>query len=479
MLAFSPFDSPSRSKFSTPTSARSQSTFSSPLKSSPRSAKGDRFIPNRGSMDLDLSQFHLMKENSTNQSLQTEEGSASPLPNSALDTTPAREEYKAALAESLFQGKLKTARILNFNSTESSSSSPSNSPLKLLNRSTLQEPSPVRGVKKTRHISENPERILDAPGTVDDYYLNLLDWSSQNMLAIALNRNVYIYDANTSKSSEFMRTQEQNDIITAVSFAKMGHQIAIGTNSAEIQIWDVERTKLLRTITGHSSRVSALDWNQYIVTSGSRDSTILNNDIRMPSPLVSTFEAHTQEVCGIKWSPDGSTLASGGNDNVLNIWDLHSERPKFSFEHHTAAVKALAWCPWLANLLASGGGTADRTIRFWNTANGACINSIDTKSQVCSIQWSDHYKELVSSHGFSQHQLVVWKYPTMQKMAELKGHTSRVLHLAKSPDGKTIASAAGDETLRFWKVFDYDSSIEKKQRGEIGQSPLRSLPSIR
>lgn len=41
--------------------------------------------------------------------------------------------------------------------------------------------------------------------------------------------------------------------------------------------------------------------------------------------------------------------------------------------------------------------------------------------QVCSILWSPHYKELISGHGFAQNQLVIWKYPTMAKVAELKG----------------------------------------------------------
>lgn len=41
----------------------------------------------------------------------------------------------------------------------------------------------------------------------------------------------------------------------------------------------------------------------------------------------------------------------------------------------------------------------------------------------------------------------------MKKIADLRGHSSRVLHLALSPDGTTVASAAADETLRFWKVF--------------------------
>lgn len=59
----------------------------------------------------------------------------------------------------------------------------------------------------------------------------------------------------------------------------------------------------------------------------------------------------------------------------------------------------------------------------------------------------------MSTHGYSQNQIIVWKYPTMGKLATLTGHTQRVLYLALSPDGQTIVTGAGDETLRFWNVF--------------------------
>ena len=78
---------------------------------------------------------------------------------------------------------------------------------------------------------------------------------------------------------------------------------------------------------------------------------------------------------------------------------------------------------------------------------------MQTDSQVCALQWNPYEKEILSSHGFINNQLCIWKYPTMKKIAELRGHTSRVLHLSLSPDGTTVASAAADETLRFWKVF--------------------------
>jgi WD40 repeat protein len=49
--------------------------------------------------------------------------------------------------------------------------------------------------------------------------------------------------------------------------------------------------------------------------------------------------AHTQEVCGLKWSPSGTQLASGGNDNVLNIWQAGAQTPLHSLTDHRAAVK--------------------------------------------------------------------------------------------------------------------------------------------
>ena len=66
----------------------------------------------------------------------------------------------------------------------------------------------------------------------------------------------------------------------------------------------------------------------------------------------------------LQWSPDGNLLASGGNDNAAAVWDRRRPgQPLHALERHTAAVKALAWSPHTAGLLATGGGTADRHIR--------------------------------------------------------------------------------------------------------------------
>ncbi|KAK2665783.1 hypothetical protein Ddye_004357 [Dipteronia dyeriana] len=86
--------------------------------------------------------------------------------------------------------------------------------------------------------------------------------------------------------------------------------------------------------------------------------------------------------------------------------------------------------------------------------------------------------ELLSSHGgFTQNQLTLWKYPSMVKTAELTGHTSRVLFMAQSPDGCTVASAGPDETLRLWDVFG-DPKVAKPAPKAV-REPFAHLNHIR
>ena len=91
------------------------------------------------------------------------------------------------------------------------------------------------------------------------------------------------------------------------------------------------------------------------------------------------------------------------------------------------------------------------------------IHHIETGSQVCNLLFSKTMNEVVSTHGYSDNAIIVWKYPSMKKVATLTGHTFRVLYLAMSPDGETIVTGAGDETLRFWKVFP-----QEKGRSGLG-----------
>lgn len=449
-------------------------------KTTVRLEAGDRFIPNRnasegivtaGSGKLDESQRPRISngEGSTVLAnavsafdlggLAAEDDATAALEGLNLEDSDETSSYtKPAPATLAYESSLATAcgvslntRILAFKPAPPESSKPIdlrsqyNRPLKSANAASAQF---------RRRVLTAPERVLDAPGLVDDYYLNLLDWSSGNQVAVGLERNVYVWSAESGTVSCLLETAADT-YVSSVKWSGDGAYVGVGLGSGEVQIWDVEEGTKLRSMHGHDTRVGVMGWNKHILSTGARSGLVYNHDVRVAQHKVAELVSHTSEVCGLEWRADGAQLATGGNDNLVSIWDARSlGAPKFQKTNHRAAVKALSWCPWQPNLLATGGGSYDRHIHFWNTTTGARTNSIDTGSQVTSLRWSNHYKEIVSSSGFPDNSLSIWSYPTLVRNVEIPAHETRVLHSCLSPDGQMLATAAADESLKFWKIFE-------------------------
>ena len=247
--------------------------------------------------------------------------------------------------------------------------------------------------KQLRKIPKTPFKVLDAPELQDDFYLNLVDWSSTNVLAVGLNASVYLWNANTSNVTRLCDLQTESDTVTSVAWSDRGQYVAVGTHKGVVQIWDAAANRKTVSFPRHTARVGALAWNDHCIYSGSRDRFILQNDTRS-SKQERKLAGHRQEVCGLKWSPDRQLLASGGNDNRLLVWNQSCVNPIQIYTDHTAAVKAIAWSPHQQGLLASGGGTADRYIRFWNTLTAQSLQCIDTGSQVMISQIDSSFKNI-------------------------------------------------------------------------------------
>ena len=295
-------------------------------------------------------------------------------------------------------------------------------------------------------------------------------------MAVALNQDLYIWNAASGEISQLFSLEDSStSYITSVSWIQKGDVIAVGTSDHNVELWDVNKKSCLRRMTSHVSRVGCLSWNQHLLTSASRNGNVHHHDVRVSQHHIGSLQLHVQEVCGLKWNPDGRYLASGGNDNIVGIWDAnmsHDNKPLHILRDHVAAVKAVAWCPWQSNLLATGGGTADRRVKIWNMYNGNLLQDHDAKSQISSLIWSRHYKELISGHGHPDNQLTIWKYPEMSKVADLNGHSGRVLAMSLSPDEETVVSVGADETLRFWKCFTVDEKMKKSKESMVEKQSL-------
>lgn len=447
----------------------------SPVVSPNKKIYGDRFIPTRSSACWHIN-FDMLQDSTSQPPTQTrkaKEANTDSAKDGLAYSCLLKNELLSAGIEDLKEVQVEERKVLYPKETKNlfryytprrctdgcDSSPYSLSPVGSKSQKLLRSPR-----KAIRKISKIPFKVLDAPELQDDFYLNLVDWSSQNVLSVGLGTSVYLWSACTSQVTRLCDLSADGDTVTSVSWSERGSQVAVGTHKGYVQIWDVSVNKKITTLEGHGARVGALAWNGDILSSGSRDRLILQRDVRTPSVTPERrLAGHKQEVCGLKWSPDHQHLASGGNDNKLFVWNMNSNGPVQTYTDHQAAVKAIAWSPHQHGLLASGGGTADRCVRFWNTLTGQPLQCVDTGSQVCNLAWSKHSNELVSTHGYSQNQILLWKYPSLVQIAKLTGHSYRVLYLAMSPDGEAIVTGAGDETLRFWNVFSKTRSTKESK----------------
>ena len=237
-----------------------------------------------------------------------------------------------------------------------------------------------------------------------------------------------------------------------------------------MKIFDVERQTETSTVYSHNSRVCCLSFNdENLFTSGSRDTSIVTHDLRLKSPTVLTFQKHTQEVCSLRWDSFSTYLASGGNENAVYVWDLRRTIPIKHFSEHRAAIRALCWSPHQFGMLASGGGNNDKSIKFWNVgcSGEQSVETLSTDSQVCNIIFSSHSNEMLTTHGFSKNQLMVWNVPKKERFAVIDAHQTRVLHAVYSPDGESVATCSADETLKFWKVFLKQKTIFPNEKNAL------------
>ena len=82
--------------------------------------------------------------------------------------------------------------------------------------------------QKVRKINKMPSKVLDAPALQDDFYLNLIDWSSSNQLAVGLGSCIYLWNAESSKVTKLC--EFQNDLVTSVGWALRDNYLSIGCN---------------------------------------------------------------------------------------------------------------------------------------------------------------------------------------------------------------------------------------------------------
>jgi RNA polymerase sigma factor (sigma-70 family) len=189
-------------------------------------------------------------------------------------------------------------------------------------------------------------------------------------------------------------------------------------------------------------------------------------NLRATSPVIGVGgdQQHAWQVNAVAFSPDGKTLASGSNDEIIRLWDVDQGVEKAALTGHGLFILALAYSPD-GRMLASAAGSYDKAaaarldpnigylgeLKLWNLATGKEIASLKGHSQrVTCVAFSPDSKTLAS--GGEDGTIRFWEIPTGKERACLQAAQGWVRSIAFSPDGRTLASASDEHVVKLWDV---------------------------
>lgn len=425
-----------------------------------------------------------------------------------------------------------------------------------------------------------PFKVLDAPNLRDDFYCSVLAYSTTcHTLAVGLGPLLYAWSE--MRGVHLLHGGNPSTHLTSLAFSSSpgGKSIlAFGRSDGSLNLMSIYDESMSRFEIQHplpTSRfevqhplpVACLTWRPQPTSRPSRNPSRLNAPVKTEDLLVGdeigivyyysvewpeTLEAardqhfgtmvllfkisvHSQQICGLSFSSDGSYFATGGNDNLCCLFQtgiiLHRARgePLSTTEEvivgtngnlrqihtligrvkevrtgaekhrwvHGAAVKAIAFCPWRDGLVATGGGSNDKCIHFFHTSSGTCLATISVSAQVTSLIWSTTRREIVATFGYAQpehpYRIAVFSWPECKQVAAIpwegehralyaiaypggpnESHTSREggRGLSRTAQEGCIVVASSDESVKFHEVWTASQKATMGGEGLLGGSEI-------
>jgi len=284
------------------------------------------------------------------------------------------------------------------------------------------------------------------------------------------------------------------EAVISTAFSPDGQHLASGSGDTTVRFWDVKTETPHFTCVGHKHWILAIAWapNGKKLASGCKNSEIRVWDPETGNQIGKTLTSHKQWITSLAWEPlhrnvECRRLASSSKDGSVRIWDTVLGKMLMSLTGHLQSVTCIRWGG--EGLIYSA--SQDRTIKVWRDSDGVmcrtlqghghwvntmalntdCVirtgafepakrntNTDTDKSMQVAL---DRYNTAKGSRpetmvsGSDDFTLFLW-HPAESKtsIARMTGHQALINQVQFSPDGRLIASASFDKSIKIWNGVD-------------------------
>ncbi|MDJ0659067.1 MAG: hypothetical protein QNJ42_06195 [Crocosphaera sp.] len=290
---------------------------------------------------------------------------------------------------------------------------------------------------------------------------------------------------------------DQKKIINSIAFSPDGKYLASGSTDRTVEIFDLENLRVKHTLR-HKDWIWSVAFNpkkSQQLAVGCRNGTVILYDLHQldqGKPKAQTLSIHVapnwykhnenilreREILCVAFSPDGHTLAAGGRDTIIRLWDLEhlspdDQVPKVSRKliGHQNMVQSLSFSP---DGLMLASGSDDKNIRIWYLSeekplsmvlktqsvlgiSSLAFNPNPNKPMLVSGSWDN--SESLTQNQISSSQvpnvlLWHWEKEKLTSLRELKGHEGVVKAVAFSKNDQYLVSTGYDKTVKRWTWKD-------------------------
>jgi WD40 repeat protein len=253
---------------------------------------------------------------------------------------------------------------------------------------------------------------------------------------------------------------KESKIITALAFTLDGKKVARAKYKS-VEVIDEGTRQVLAKLDGHEGKVTAIQFSPDCKTlavasgvPGVRGGITLWS-IQTDAVSRADFSTdHRDLICSLRWSPDGRTLASGGYDSKIILWDPAAGKAVRTLSGHNGAIFDLAFSPD-GTLLASASG--DQTTKIWRVRDGLRLDTLKEPQgeQFCVAFMPDGSKVLSAG---ADNRLRIWDLKSRDQVEinpiiETRfAHEAGVTGMALNSKGDRLLTVSLDRSTKLWSV---------------------------